>query len=382
MGLFTEKYNTPFDNEQMRRPVDEKFTASHIRTAKYLSTRASLLLGYTMVSLCLEFMISGNAIWWPVACSFVCLLAWAITLRFFMPRNLSVITFAFVLALFIAVGEYSYQLGFCVPHAIAGFIPMAIGIMSVARFKDDDNDKFTRPAFGSEVMLPYAIALVCSVFGTVITYIFEKRYLFVSLLASVMFLIVMSWVISKISGVPRCATSKKLTEFWDIPVANVSELKRFLSARGEFAAVCLVCTAALYVLKIFTDGDLFRLAAIPAVMFVVLLMGSIMVYAARHNYRSSIFGLRYFISEVSTAAAFISILFLVNPGFPKIWHLLIALALIICTDIIITGLLAVIRRRLIFVSKSKYIDGLPFYLILISLVIMLAETCLYSIPGL
>ena len=314
MGLFTEKYNTPFDNEQMRRPVDEKFTASHIRPAKYLSTRASLLLGYTMVSLCLEFMLSGNAIWWPVACSFVCLLAWAITLRFFMPRNLSVITFAFVLALFIAVGEYSYQLGFCVPHAIAGFIPMAIGIMSVARFKDDDNDKFTRPAFGSEVMLPYAIALVCSVFGTVITYIFEKRYLFVSLLASVMFLIVMSWVISKISGVPRCATSKKLTEFWDIPVANVSELKRFLSARGEFAAVCLVCTAALYVLKIFTDGDLFRLAAIPAVMFVVLLMGSIMVYAARHNYRSSIFGLRYFISEVSTAAAFISILFLVNPG--------------------------------------------------------------------
>jgi hypothetical protein len=382
MGLFTEKYNTPFDNEQMRRPVDEKFTASHIRPAKYLSTRASLLLGYTMVSLCLEFMISGNAIWWPVACSFVCLLAWAITLRFFMPRNLSVISFAFVLALFIAVGEYSYQLGFCVPHAIAGFIPMAIGIMSVARFKDDDNDKFTRPAFGSEVMLPYAIALVCSVFGTVITYIFEKRYLFVSLLASVMFLIVMSWVISKISGVPRCATSKKLTEFWDIPVANVSELKRFLSARGEFAVVCLVCTAALYVLKFFTDGDLFRLAAIPAVMFVVLLMGSIMVYAARHNYRSSIFGLRYFISEVSTAAAFISILFLVNPGFPKIWHLLIALALIICTDIIITGLLAVIRRRLIFVSKSKYIDGLPFYLILISLVIMLAETCLYSIPGL
>ena len=105
-----------------------------------------------------------------------------------MPRNLSVISLIFVLALFIAAGEYSYRLGFCVPYAVAGFIPMAIGIMSVARFKDDDNDKFTRPAFGREVMLPYAIALVCSVFGTVSTYIFEKRYLFVSLLASVMFL--------------------------------------------------------------------------------------------------------------------------------------------------------------------------------------------------
>ena len=382
MGLFTEKYNTPFDNEQMRRPVEEKFSASHIRPAKYLSTRASLLLGYTLVSLCLEFMIAGNAIWWPVACSFACLLGWGITLRFFMPRNLSMITFAFVLALFVVAGEYSFQLGFCAPYAIAGFIPMAIGIMSVARFKDDDNEKFTRPAFGREVMLPYAIALVCSVFGTVMTYIFEKRYLFVSLLASVMFLIVMSWVISRLSGTPRCATSKKLTEFWDIPGANVSELKRFLSARGEFSVVCLLCMTSLYVLKIFTDGDLFRLTAIPACAVIALLIGSIMVYAARHNYRSSIFGLRYFISEVSMAAAFISILFLANPGFPKIWQLLISLALIISTDIVMTGLLSVIRRRLIFVSKSKYIDGLPFYLILISLVVMLAETCLYSIPGL
>ena len=220
MGLFTEKYNTPFDNEQTRRPPEDKLTAAHVRPARYLSTRASLLLGNTLVSLCLEFLIPGNVIWWPIACSFVCLIAWAITLRFFMPRNLSVITFAFVMALFVATGEFSYMYGLCAPYAIAGFIPMAIGIMSVARFKDDDNDKFTRPAFGSEVMLPYGIAVACSVFGSLMSFIFEKRYLFVSLLASVMFLIVMSWVISRLSGIPRCATSKKLTEFWDIPVSQ------------------------------------------------------------------------------------------------------------------------------------------------------------------
>jgi hypothetical protein len=382
MGLFTEKYNTPFDNEQTRRPVEEKLTAAHVRPARYLSTRASLLLGYTMVSLCLEFMIPGNVIWWPVACSFVCLLAWAITLRFFMPRNLSVITFAFVLALFAAAGEFSYMYGLCAPYAVAGFIPMAIGIMSVARFKDDDNDKFTRPEFGSEVMLPYGIALVCSAFGSLMSFVFERRFLFVSLLAAVMFLILVSWVISKLTGIPRCATSKTLTEFWDIPVADISELKRFLSARGEFALVCMLCMAAVFVLKIFTDKDLLRISAIPACVLIALIVGSIMVYASKHNFRSSIFGLRFFISEVSIAAAFISVIFLVNPGFPKITHLIVALILIVATDTIITGIMSVIRRRLIFVSKSKYIDGLPFYLILISLVIMLAETCLYSIPGL
>lgn len=382
MGLFTEKYNTPFDNEQSRKKADEKMSAIHIRPAKYLSTRGSLFLGYTMLSLCLEFLFTENAIWWPVACSFACLFVWAITLRFFMPRNLSVISFAFVLALFIAAGEFSYRLGFCAPYAAAGFIPMAIGIMSVARFKDDDNDSYTRPAFVSEVMLPYGIALCCSMFGNLITFIFEKRYVFVSLLASVMFLILMSWVISRISGIPRCATSKKLTEFWDIPVADISALRRFLSARGEFAVVCAACIIGLYVAKLIFTPNHFRIIAIPACQFAALLLGSIAVYAAKHNFRSSIFGLRYFISEVSIAAAFISIVFLVNPNVPKIQHLFIVLIFIICADVVMTGLLSVIRRRLIFVSKSKYIDGLPFYLILISLVLMLAETCLYSIPGL
>jgi hypothetical protein len=286
------------------------------------------------------------------------------------------------MALFIAAGEFSYRFGLCTPYSAVGFIPMAIGIMSIARFKEDDNDNYTKPAFGSEVMLPYGIALVCSLFGTMLSFVFEKRYLFVSLLAAVMFLIVVSWALSRITGTPRCATSKKLTEFWDIPVADISELRRFLSARGEFAVICLICTVILYVLKIIVEPDWFRVMTIPVAEVLALLFGSVAVYTAKHNFRRSIFGLRYFISEVSIAAAFISLLFLVHPGIPKITHLIIANIFIVATDIIMTGLLSVIRRRLIFVSKSKYIDGLPFYLVLISLVVMLAETCLYCLPGL
>ena len=382
MGLFTEKYNSPFDNEQSRKKIDDKISAIHIRSAKYLSTRSSLFLGYSMITLCLEFMISGNIIWWPVACSMTCLLLWSLTLRFFMPRNLSVISFAFIMALFIVACEFSYRMGLCTPYAAVGFIPMAIGIMSLARFKKDDNDVFTRPLFFSEVFSPYLVALICSVFGTLISYIFEKRYLFVSLLASVMFLIVMSWALSRITGVPRCASSKELTEFWDIPVADISELKRFLIARGEFALVCVLCITALYFLKIFVENDLFRITALPVSEFIAILTGSVAIYAAKHNFRRSIFGLRYFISEASFAAAFTALIFLVNPGMPKISHLIVSTLFACATDVVMTGLLSVIRRRLIFVSKSKYIDGLPFYLILISLVVMLAETCLYSIPGL
>ena len=382
MGLFTEKYNSPFDNEQSRRKIDEKITVFHIRPARYLSTRGALFLGYSIISLCIEFLIPGNKIWWPVACSFACILVWALTLRFFMPRNLSVISFAYVMGLFIGACELSYRFGFCTAYSAVGFIPMAIGIMSLARFKEDDNDSFTKPSFGSEVLLPYAIATLCSFCGSLITYVFEKRYLFVMLLASVVFLIIMSWAFSRLTGVPRIATSKKLTEFWDIPVADISELRRFVFSRGMFAVISFACAAVLYVLRLFVDADLFRIISLPVSEFVALLFGSITVYAARHNLRRSIFGLRYFISEVSFAAAFVSLLFLVHPDIPKITHLLVFEVFICATDIVMTGLLSVIRRRLIFVSKSRYIDGLPFYLILISLVVMLAETSLYSIPGL
>ena len=309
-------------------------------------------------------------------------LIWSVTLRLFMPRNLSVISFAFVMGLFIAACELSYRFGLCTPYAAVGFIPMAIGIMSLARFKEDDNDNFTKPVFGGEVMLPLFIATLCSVCGALISFVFEKRYLFVSLLAAVMFLIIMSWAASRLTGVPRIATSKKLTEFWDIPVADVAELKRFVCARGAFAFICFACTALIYVLKIVLEPDLFRILTLPAGEVVALLLGSIAVYVARHNFRRSIFGLRYFISEVSFGAAFMALLFLVHPGTPKIPHLLVALLFACSTDIVMTGLLSVIRRRLIFVSKSRYIDGLPFYLILVSLVVMLAETCLYSLPGL
>ncbi len=382
MGLFTEKYNSPFDNEQSRRKIDEKITVFHIRPARYLSTRGALFLGYSIISLCIEFLIPGNLIWWPVACSLACILIWSLTLRFFMPRNLSVISFAYVMALFIAAGEFSYRLGFCSAYASVGFIPMAIGIMSLARFKEDDNDNYTKSSFGSEVFLPFIIATACSICGLLISYVFEKRYLFIMLLVSVVFLIIMSWAFSRLTGIPRIATSKKLTEFWDIPVADISELKRFVFSRGMFAIISFAGTASLYVLKVFIDEDLFRIIALPVSEFVAILFGSITVYAARHNLRRSIFGLRYFISEVSFAAAFIALVFLVHPGMPKIIHLLIAVVFICATDIVMTGLLSVIRRRLIFVSKSRYIDGLPFYLILISLVVMLAETCLYSLPGL
>ena len=104
---------------------------------------------------------------------------------------------------------------------------------------------------------------------------------------------------------------------------------------------------------------------------------------ARHNFRRSIFGLRYFVSETAIGAQFLAVFFLSRQEqIPSFFSIAVAVILAILADTMLTALLSVIRRRQIFVTKSRYIDGLPFYLILTSLICMIVETCLYSLTGL
>ena len=89
MGLFSNKYNTPFDNEDMRkiRHVG-KPRASHIKATGYMTTRSALFLGYTLISLCIIYSVGNVLVWWPIACAAAVLLVWSVTFRFFIHPKL------------------------------------------------------------------------------------------------------------------------------------------------------------------------------------------------------------------------------------------------------------------------------------------------------
>ena len=70
MGLFSNKYNTPFDNEDMRRVRHVgKPKATHVKATGYMTTRSALFLGYTLISLCMLYSLGNTAVWWPAACA-------------------------------------------------------------------------------------------------------------------------------------------------------------------------------------------------------------------------------------------------------------------------------------------------------------------------
>ncbi|MBE7069951.1 MAG: hypothetical protein E7386_05570 [Ruminococcaceae bacterium] len=384
MGLFSNKYNTPFDNEDMRRVRHVgKPRATHIKAAGYMTTRSALFLGYTLISLCLIYSVGKVAFWWPIACSAVVLLLWSVTLRFFMRPKLSALAFILVALLFAAASEASYMMGWCNAASGALFIPMSIGIMSLSRFKADDEDEFSAAFFTDEVFKPYVLAVAASAFGFFASGLFEKRYIFTTFLAATAFLILFSWGLSRVSGTPRLFTSRSLTEFWDIPVADFQEIRRFVFARSAFAILMIVIAALLFALWVLVGGSYARMISVPAAALVQTVISVSVLSFSRGGIRRSIFGLRYFVSETAIGAQFLAVFFLSRQEqIPSFFSIAVAVILAILADTMLTALLSVIRRRQIFVTKSRYIDGLPFYLILTSLICMIVETCLYSLTGL
>ncbi|MBO4449765.1 MAG: hypothetical protein J5777_04200 [Clostridiales bacterium] len=384
MGLFSNKYNTPFDNEDMRRVRHVgKPRATHIKAAGYMTTRSALFLGYTLISLCLIYSVGKVAFWWPIACSAAVLLLWSVTLRFFMRPKLSALSFILVALLFTAASEASYIMGWCSAASGALFIPMSIGMMSLSRFKADDEDEFSVPFFTDEVFKPYVLAVAASAFGFFASGLFEKRYIFAAFLAATAFLIVFSWALSRISGNPRLFTSRSLTEFWDIPVADFQEIRRFIFARSAFGIIMIVISGLLFALWVLVGGSYARMISVPAAALVQTVISVALLSFSRGGIRRSIFGLRYFVSETAIGAQFLAVFFLAHQEhIPSFFSIAVAVILAVLADTMLTALLAVIRRRQIFVTKSRYIDGLPFYLILTSLICMIVETCLYSLAGL
>lgn len=384
MGLFSNKYNTPFDNEDTRRVRHVgKPHATHIKAAGYMTTRSALFLGYTLISLCLLYSVGKVAIWWPIACALTVLILWSVTLRFFMRPKLSALSFILVALLFTAASEASFRMGWCSAASGSLFIPMAIGVMSLSRFKADDEDGFAVPLFTDEVMKPFALAALASVIGFFASGLFEKRYIFTSILAATAFLIVFSWALSKISGTPRLFTSRGLTEFWDIPVADFQEIRRYVFARSAFAIITVVIASLLFALWVLVGGSYARMISIPAAALVQTIISVTLLSFARGGIRRSVFGLRYFVSETAIGAQFLAVFFLAHQEHvPSFFSIAVAVILAILADTMLTALLSVIRRRQIFVTKSRYLDGLPFYLVLTSLICMIVETCLYSLAGL
>ena len=342
--------------------------ASHVSPPRYMSTRASIFLAFAVIGLNIMLM-SDVRFYIPFAALLALILFWCISLRFIRKPSVAPVCAAILILLSAGAGYLTSSV-----ILAAGLSVASLGLACMNLMGLDDHEEDVRPAFLKEILIPLFFACAASSCGFLSGYFFEKKYLFMANIISVAFLILVSIAISKTSGSRYFFTSKRLTEFWDIPVAEISQVRIFIFAKCKYVITVLSTFGICLALWYFLDLEFKQYLYLPAAA--ILNLPLIYLFCGKERERRSLFGTKFLMFEAFLSAILVSLYFAFYSGELRITVTVYAFMLLIGTDIIGSVLLAVIRRRQIFVSRSKYIDGTPFMMTMFSLLIMLVECCL------
>ena len=362
--------NLPFDAEGGAGLYGKKPRVMHVSPPRYMTTRSAVFMAFTAIGLNMSYMAGDHSILIPAGISALLVLLWSFTFRFLRAKWSAPVV---VLLFSLMVETAGFFLDIKTLASSMSLVVLGLGALQFIPL--DDAEKDTSPKAWREVFVPYLFAFVSSLFGYSSGFIFETRYLFISNIMSVTFLILVSIFISKTSGSRYFFTSKSLTEFWDIPVAEFVQVKIFALAKAKFTIAVFLSFIVLFAVNHHFQTEWIHHLYLPLALVVVMPF-IYLVPKYDHNKRSA-FGTKNFFFEMCIAASVISQFFVHYNDSITIAKIIYAFVLIVGTDIIGSALLAVIRRRQIFVSRSKYIDGTPFMMTMFSLLIMLAECCLY-----
>ena len=357
--------NLPFDAEGGAGLYGHKPHAMHVSPPRYLTTRSSLFLAFAVAGMDIAFM-SSAPVYISVLTAMLITLIWCFTFRYVKKPELAPVSVV-ALTLLAAGGGYLLSDVMMAPWVLV----FSLGLASLMRIPPEDGDD-ERVKLYREVMVPFFFAALASIAGYFGAMVFEHRYLFIEIIISVSFLILSSIFISKISGSRFFFTSRRLTEFWDIPVAEFSQTKIFLFAKLKFIItavwIFVVAVAIWYFVDLRWRDHLF----IPALA--VLVLPVVFLVAASDRDVKSSFGSQFHIYESYICAALTGMFFISYTKDLSLAKAIYIFLLFVGTDIIGSALLAVIRRRQIFVSRSKYIDGTPFMMTMFALLVMLMES--------
>jgi len=359
----------PFDAEGGTGLYGHKPHVMHVSPPRYMSTRASLFLAFAVIGLGMGLM-TDLSLFIPVLASVLMTVIWCLSFRFVKKAVIAPVVE--VVMTLLACGAGYYLGNVYIAPCMAVF---SLGLVSLSAVEAEDGSN-KRPEVYKEIIVPLFFAVCASLAGYYVSLLFESRFLFIGIIMSVSFLILTSILISKTSGSRFFFTSKRLTEFWDIPVAEFSQTRIFILAKAKFIMTAAFIFAVLYTLDHFIDTDLKEYLLLPSAVILAVPFVYVIPRIGKDN-RSN-FGTKHFIYEVFIAAALISMFFIRYGDDITVSKVVYAFLLLAGTDIIGSALLAVIRRRQIFVSRSKYIDGTPFMMTMFALLIMLVECCLYN----
>ena len=376
-----DRVDTPFDNYKERNREPGGFHVGRSSAAPFfLSQKSVIFLVGVVLTLCMKCENPMSFAAWTLVV-FLMTMVWSVTIRLLPPfKNLMLNVFCNTLFVFLFGIGYSFLAEYGM-HFIGGVFtgnlaqiydmyyltPMAISF-SVACDREGD-----RPNFNWTVLFPTLIGIGVMLLTTLICSGLGITKGFVSIMFASLILFVLSYFLSIISkhGV-YFAPAPQYDIFTDVPIRKPNEFRRFILTKlFLFMFSVISVTVTIFALK-FASGYGIKLDRyVPLIIAVIL--GAFMFISLKSPTISGTdpfdFELRNLVRfyEYPAVCTFLSLPFAASYSPLK---LCIYIILVILADIMLTGLIISMPRRLILSNRSMNTTGAPAILLTISLIVM------------
>ena len=373
------KVDTPFDNYKERSKEPDGIHVGRVSAAPFfLGQKAVIFLVGIVLTLSMKCESFGSFFSWSALLALM-ILIWSFSLRLFVPqRNLCLNIFLnFIYVTLFGIG-YSYLASSFmaeVPALLTGNLisvadmyyltPMAIAFAVMC------DHEYERPNFKWNILLPTGVGMGAMLLATVICKIAGVTKGFVSIMLASLILFILSYVLSALlkHGV-YFSPAPQHNIFTDVPIREPLEFRKFMTFKliltllsffaVSVAGLCLNMIPAKYGLELFSP--LIVALIFGGSMFLVFKLPMFKSNEEKKELRDLV---RYY--EYPVVSVFVSIPLSGNFSYLKY---AIYILLVVCADILLTGLIISIPRRLILSNRSRNTEGAPAILLIISLIVM------------
>ncbi|MBR6880427.1 MAG: hypothetical protein IKN14_05035 [Clostridiales bacterium] len=345
-------------------------------TRSYMTTRALVFMASCIMSFCAAFTASGSVrtmliFSWEIT-SFVFI--WSLTLRFFLSPALKYLSVFFNVA--IVSSTLVNENTSCGGASLMVLLPVAVGLAALSSSTEEGRVYFRRADVIGEVILPFILSIPASAASCLLMCLAPERIYSVTVILSGVFCALLSYVISKVRGVPLFFTSKKIDGYEDMPGMEHRNIAEFIFVRVLLLIATLLMLVASAVIK-----HLMLTGVIPDIPLlfpgVGILVFSVFVLIffkthLREKYGAHLVPFESIAAVVIGAYHFISFKGLYTIEF-EIADPLILLIVFIACDMVLTGALLTYKRRRITAPDAGSFKGIPLMLIYAGLFLMVVD---------
>lgn len=343
-----------------------------------MTTRSSILLGSVIVSVMLEYA-AGTEFLMAFGIVFAMILFWSVTFRFFLnPDTASLgifINTVIAAVLSVLAGDKVSDL------ILVHMSPVGAGLIALSALPPDGFN-FRRAHFAKEIMMPAAAGFISTFLSCAIMRFTGISNSGVGILFAALVLVVVSFLSARIFGLELLFTSKRLTDVSDIKFNGQTDLLFFVRGKLILFVLSLAVLAMSVILeKLLPITGRIEIASLTVISSAVYM---IFAFAGKAGMDKNVFRNKLLAYECIMFAAFVNYPIIrtaplgvtldLIPRFPMLAarDMLLVILLMIC-DFTIIGLIGSYNRKLIFGNRGRCVDGMPLYLVVASILIMVGN---------